>query len=129
HQQRPQRQVRGAAGAGHHAAVGGTDQLIVGHRALMGVEGPARLQHERVHSALRIGQLHPFPSGERAATRRHPVVSLSAAGSLPVPTYSPRNTRATSAVWSTPTTWSCRVTSYSPAVSARLAPTASTLPP
>ena len=66
-QQRAEGHVLGAAGSGHHAALGRADQVIVTERPPVRVERRPRLQDYLVHAALRVGELHLVSGLERAA--------------------------------------------------------------
>ena len=59
--QRAQREVLDATGAAHHDALGRADEVVVRDRALVGVEVLAGFEHDGVHAALGVRQLHPLP--------------------------------------------------------------------
>src|SRR5690606_6158852 len=114
-----QRQVRGATAGGDHAAVGQPQELVVRDHPAVGVVGGAGAQHDGAGTPLRVGQLHPVSGAERPAYRpRRPlrVAHRVVSPLCPPPRWSRAcSSFATSAVRSTPTTWSSLVTRYSPA--------------
>ena len=66
-EQRPQREVGGAAGGGDHRALRLADHVVVRDRAAVGVVLAALGEHQRIAAALGIGELYPVSDLERAA--------------------------------------------------------------
>jgi len=98
-QQWAQRQVGDSARRRDSDPLGPADEVVVGQRALVGVEVLARDEGDGLQAAFRVGELHPVALGEGPAAVGRPSGQVVGHGRR---SYVRLSARSTSAVASTP---------------------------